>query len=362
MKDISEKQTFVGCDVSKETLDFALYVRGMRRCEFPVLHTGNNAKGLAEMARWLRKNGVDPKNAVVGMEHTGSCSDFAAEWLHSKGVTFVMLSPLAVKRWGPGSRAKTDVDDARVIADYLYTHREKLQPSSPVPAPIRRLRELRRARNLVVKSMCAAQHALGSFFSPEAKSVLEAALEAYKQQVKEIDKKLAKAVRADSDIAHNYALLTSIRGVGPVNAINAIVATRNFTTITDPRKYAKFAAVAPLECRSGTSVHKGAHVSPFGHRDLKSDLTCAAKSAIQHDPEISLYYQRQAAKGKPHGKIMNAIKFKLICRMFAVIKRRTPYVPLARFACAPSTTGKSESMRKKNFCGSMPQKFLGTTV
>lgn len=334
MKRISEKQAFVGCDVSKETLDFALYVHGESVNKFPGIQTGNDAKGLAAMVKWLKKNGVDPRETVVAMEHTGYYSDFAGKWLAAKNIDYVMLSPLAVKRWAAPARSKTDVEDARIIADYVYTHREKLEPATPMPPEIARLRELKRVRALMVKSQSACRHALSTIDSAEARKALQATVTDLGARIKAIDAELAKAACATPELAANYALLLSISGIGPINAVNTIVATRNFTTIRDPRKYAKHICVAPLKDKSGKSVDNGCHVSPFGHRALKADLTCAAKSAKNHDPEMRVYYKRHAAKGKPHGKIMNAIKFKLICRMFAVVKRGSPYVPMARYAAA----------------------------
>ena len=61
---------------------------------------------------------------------------------------------------------------------------------------------------------------------------------------------------------------------------------------------------------------------------IKANLSNAARSAIQNDPELRLYYDRKAKEGKEHGVIMNAVKFKLITRVFAVVKRRTPFVKL----------------------------------
>ena len=59
---------------------------------------------------------------------------------------------------------------------------------------------------------------------------------------------------------------------------------------------------------------------------LKADLTGAVRTCINHDKEIKKYYERKMAEGKAYGVVANAIKFKLLLRMFAVIKRQTPFV------------------------------------
>jgi hypothetical protein len=70
------------------------------------------------------------------------------------------------------------------------------------------------------------------------------------------------------------------------------------------------------------------NLSIFSRSIVKANLSNAARSAIKNDPELRLYYDRKAKEGKEHGVIMNAVKFKLITRVFAVVKRRTPFVKL----------------------------------
>ena len=47
---------------------------------------------------------------------------------------------------------------------------------------------------------------------------------------------------------------------------------------------------------------------------------------MSHDSELKEYWQRKKAEGKHAGCILNAIKFKIVLRMFAVVKRGKPYV------------------------------------
>ncbi|MCI1646716.1 MAG: hypothetical protein LKI39_13800 [Bacteroides sp.] len=54
----------------------------------------------------------------------------------------------------------------------------------------------------------------------------------------------------------------------------------------------------------------------------------AARNARIHDPEIKEYFERKTVQGKQFGIVMNAIKYKLVQRMFAVVKRGTPFVQL----------------------------------
>jgi len=55
-------------------------------------------------------------------------------------------------------------------------------------------------------------------------------------------------------------------------------------------------------------------------------------SAIQLNGEYKKYYQRRNTEGKNKMSTLNIIRNKLVFRVFAVVKRQTPYVDLTAFA------------------------------
>jgi transposase len=142
---------------------------------------------------------------------------------------------------------------------------------------------------------------------------------------KAIDKEIDSYMNEDTSIRKNYNLLTSIPGIGRIIALETIVLTENFTAISNPRKYACYIGIAPFKKESGTSVRKKTGVSKKGFSEAKADLSIAVLSAIRNNPSIRDYWIRKR-KEKCGGIVLNAIKFKLVLRMFAVIKRGTPYV------------------------------------
>ncbi len=70
----------------------------------------------------------------------------------------------------------------------------------------------------------------------------------------------------------------------------------------------------------------------MANKKLKSLLGMCVRTAIQFDSQIKQYYLRKVAEGKPRQLVMNNVKNKLIQRVFATIKRQTPYVPLMTYA------------------------------
>ncbi|MGE7423122.1 transposase, partial [Pedobacter suwonensis] len=85
------------------------------------------------------------------------------------------------------------------------------------------------------------------------------------------------------------------------------------------------AGVVPFKTRSGTSIKKKDRVSNIANKELKQELNQAAKTAMQHDPEIKAYATRKLEK-KPYPLVLNNVKFKLILRMFSLVKRKEKYV------------------------------------
>lgn len=347
MKDLSTLQHFVGCDVSKDTLDFALYGRGVDYRSFQHVRVDNTMEGFQAMRKWLRGLGVVMSDAVIAMEHTGYYSVALSEWCARKKVTFVLLHPLDVKNACGCGRNKTDKADAQFIADYVYTMREKLSPSQPESPVTGRLRQLRNERQLAVRTRASFLTMARTLTDAGSLRRVRKTAEALTAQVKAIEDSILKVIESEAQVLKNYRLLTSITGIGLVNAVTTIVATGNFTRFQTARQYAKFSCVSPLRRESGTSVRGGDHVSKAGHSEIKATLTEGARSAIHHDRQLKAYYERKRAEGKSHGCVMNAVKFKMICRMFAVIKRQTPYVALDLFRGAPkySSVGERRAAR-----------------
>ena len=107
-----------------------------------------------------------------------------------------------------------------------------------------------------------------------------------------------------------------------------LVYTVGFTAFGSSRQFATYIGLAPFAHRSGTSLNIPARVSFLAHKKLKGDISCGAASAMRFDQQLKVYYHRKIAEGKNKFVVQNAIRNKFIHRIFAVVKRGTPYVEL----------------------------------
>ncbi|MEM6845936.1 MAG: IS110 family transposase, partial [Bacteroidota bacterium] len=63
----------------------------------------------------------------------------------------------------------------------------------------------------------------------------------------------------------------------------------------------------------------------LANKDVKKLLHMAALSAINNCEELRSYYQRKVAEGKNKMSLINAVRNKLILRIFAVVRSNRKY-------------------------------------
>jgi transposase len=104
------------------------------------------------------------------------------------------------------------------------------------------------------------------------------------------------------------------------------VFTRGFSAFENGKQLACYCGVVPFNKLSGTSVRYKPGVSPFANKKLKKLLHLCALAALRFDTGLKAYYERKVAEGKNKMSIINAIRNKLILRIFAVLRDDRSYV------------------------------------
>ena len=321
---------FVGVDISKDTLDAAIYPAKDKKMDF--LHFDNIQKGLGEMMAWLKRRGIKSSEMVICAEHTGVYTNPLIAFADKRGLALSLNSPLDIKHSMGIARGKNDAVDAGRIAEYAHSHRDKLRFYEKPSEAIMKLQYLLTERRQYMRQRTALLNlnsAMGKYETPEARSRNESAIRHCEKLVKKVEDQMMGIIVNDQALKRNFNLVDSVKGIGLINAINTIVFTNNFKAFETPRRYACYIGVAPFDHTSGTSVKGKTQVSKICRTQQKAELSMAARSAIIHDPGLKRYYQRKMKEkggGKDaHGVVLNAVKFKLILRMFAVVKSGQPY-------------------------------------
>lgn len=322
-----KRDWYVGIDVSKKWLDVAIFVENSDLKEYFHTQVSNDKAGYKELIRWLKEHDVDATSCMYGMEHTGFYSDGLQQFLDKKDYKYTMLEPAVIKHYPLQPREKNDRLDAAKIADYLFRFKETIKLSRLPDKTMEELRSLHRERKFYVEDRVVYLNRKQVVGKEEAKR-LDKIISLLDKQVESIEEKIREIIRNDKALMESYLYLTSITGIAFVNAINAIVITQNFTVFKTARDYASYIGVAPHTKKSGATVRW--KPKPYKHCDLtaKADISQAAKIAIVHDVELKRFFERKLA-GKEDAdtirKAMNAVKFKLVLRMFAVVKQKHEY-------------------------------------
>ena len=321
---------FIGVDISKNTLDAAIYPAKDKKLDF--LHFDNTQKGLGEMMTWLKRRGVKPSEMIICAEHTGVYTNPLIAFADKKGLALSLNSPLDIKHSMGIARGKNDAVDAGRIAEYAHNHRDKLRLYEKPSEAIMKLQYLLTERRQYMRQRTALinlNSAMGKYETPEARTRNESAIHHCEKLVKKVEEQMMAVLCTAPDVKRNFDLVSSVKGIGLINAINTVVYTNNFKAFDTPRRYACYIGVAPFDHTSGTSVKGRTQVSKICRTQQKAELSMAARSAVIHDPGLKRYYQRKMKEkggGKDvHGVVLNAVKFKLILRMFAVVKSGQPY-------------------------------------
>jgi transposase len=323
---MQEKLT-IGIDVSKRTLDVYLKPSNLH------FKLSNDAAGFKNFRRQIKS--LVSENILIVMEHTGYYSLRLEKFLAKNGVSFCKIPALEIKRSLGVIRGKSDKIDARRIAEYGWLRRELLAPSAVSNDDIRQLRSLLNFRSKLVadrsgyitrlKEMiatgAAAPHDLQSNCQRQIITVLS-------QSVRKVEVEIQGLIKSNLSLQRSYQLLKSIKGVGMIVAAYMIAFTENFQKFKNARKFNCYAGLAPFGYESGTSIKGRSRVSHLANKQAKTLLNLAAASAIRHDQELKDYYQRRTSEGMKGMSCLNIVRSKIVARIFAVVKRQTPYEPI----------------------------------
>ncbi|MBS0425206.1 MAG: IS110 family transposase [Proteobacteria bacterium] len=330
-----KKNYFVGIDVSKHTLDVAFIVQQDTERATPCWKVfDNDDQGLWAMKTWLQNNHVPLQgDTLFVIENTGLYHRRLVNFCNKHQLQLCIENGAQVK-WSLGiARGKSDKVDSRRLATYAVRFADRLKPAAALHEGIQAIKDLITLRNRhIVQLSSLRTHLKELKATTQIKSVKELEkihlplIEAMKAVIKKIEAAIIKKIQAKELTKKQYRLLLSIPCIGPVTASYLIACTNAFTLCSSGKQLACYCGVVPFEYQSGISIKGKHHVHKMANKHLKSLLHLCAMSAIKYVQEIKDYFNRKVEEGKHKMSVINAIRNKLVLRVFAVIKNDTPFV------------------------------------
>lgn len=320
---------FIGIDVSKNTLDFTV----LKDKELLLQYRGSNdVSGIKLFWDQLRsQKDFHLKQVLFCMEHTGIYNQHLLQELYAKGAAICLQSSVHIKLSAGLQRGKNDKIDSLRIAQYAYKNRHELKLWQPKRQIIEQLKHLTGLRTRLLNAKKQLSTALGEltcFDAGSAKDVKQlcgTSLKALKDDIKKVEDQLDQVIISDAYLKRLFKIITSIKGIGKITAAEMIVCSNEFKDITEPKKFACYAGIAPFEHSSGSSIRQRTRVSHYANKTMKTLLHMSAIVAITYNEELRTYYQRKVAENKNKMLVINAVRNKLIWRVFSCVKANREY-------------------------------------
>ena len=315
----------IGLDIAKKKLD--VFVKKDNK---KVVYTkiSNNKEGFKALLRVLKKAEIPLLETLFCAEHTGLYNHALLAWVAENKLDLWLESALAIKKSSGLRRGKNDKEDAGNIASYAYKNQDSCNLWQVPREAVKELKKLSWAREKLLITISQYEKSIKErkeVGEDDVSNLFKNVQIALKKDLKALEKNISVCVNKDGNLSRLFDILTSITGIGPVTANAFIVETNEFTKIKEPKKMACFAGVAPFEHTSGSSIKGKSKVSHFASKKLKKLLRMAAIAVIKLPGELANFYKKLLAKGKEKMVAINALRKKLIDRIYACVKGNRKY-------------------------------------
>jgi transposase len=321
---------FIGIDVSKDTLDLNVVVDGKNLEHYCINNSTREIKStINKIMKLLKATGDD---TIFCMEHTGLYNLPLLKWLHSQQHKMWLESGVHIRKTLGMVRGKSDKVDSARIAMFAYVNRHQIKLWKPPRSVIEKIAALLSQRARMIKArkqLNTANQEQRKFVDKEIMSSLNKytykAVTVIDKQIEAIKEEILALIQADERLNRMYQIITSVDGIGFITASYIMVTTNEFININNAKKYACYSGVVPFEHTSGTSIRGKNRVSQMANKNIKTLLHMAALVSIKMKGDMRNYYDRKVSEGKNKMSVLNAIRNKLILRIFACVNQNREY-------------------------------------
>ena len=316
-------ETVIGIDISKLSLDLALI---STEGEVESFKIENKLLSIKRFFKKLSKT-YNMSQALICAEHTGHYGYPLKKVCLELNLALWLEGGAEIKQRSGVTRYKNDRVDAIRIADYAKRHLDKAKIQTFEDATLEAIRSLSSERELFIKERAKYKTQIKDLKGFMDETLYKARSKRLKKQeeslskaIKEIDQQIKALLESNEKLSEQKAILTSVDGIGEQVALHTIIATEAFTKFDSGRKFACHVGVAPFSFESGTSQRSRRKVSHKANIQLKTLFHMAALSAVKMKGEFRDYFERKVAEGKNKMTVINAVRAKLINRIFALIR------------------------------------------
>jgi transposase len=308
--------SFVGIDVSKENLDWA--VHDSREGG----QTTHDEAGLEALVARLQ----ELKPELVVLEATGGLEMSVLAALSVAGLPVAVVNPRQVRDFAraSGHLAKTDRLDAKCIAHFAAAMKPALTPMPE--ATTLELELILARRRQLIGMIVAEKNRLTGLLGPRrvvrVVSSVQRVIKALEKEVEKLDDELKTKIEQSPLWRAKDQLLRSVPGVGPGTSRTLLLDLPELGTL-DRKQIAALVGLAPFSFDSGKM--KGRRRIWGGRATVRSMLYMAVVTCTRYNPVIRAFYERLVAAGKPGKVALTACMHKLLTILNAMVKANRPW-------------------------------------
>lgn len=311
----------IGIDVCKDTLDLFEHESGQ------AYSIGNDATSIET---WL--DGREGR-LQLALEPTNRYHEAVAEAAYARGHDVYLIDPyrLSHYRAGLGRRAKTDPEDARLLARFLAREVGELRPWTPSTPGQQRFWQLLKRRSTLVRAKVQLRQSLTDMgtLQDEVDSLLRHCV----RMIAKVDRALLAQAK-ELGWSESIARCRAIPGVGPLTAM-ALVATWHRGAFSNVDAFVAFLGLDVRVRQSGRWQGRR-KLTKKGDGEIRRLLFNAAMQA-RRNALWEPYYLRMRDRGLSSTAAFVALSRKLAKVCFALLQNNSQFDPLAhRPACMPT--------------------------
>lgn len=328
---------YLGVDISKDNLDAAVCLPGDSEGMF-IGQFDNKTAGFRQLARKVNRLRKKRKAEAIHLvtEPTGGYELALVAYGHDQGWAVSLPNPKKIRDWaaGVGLRAKTDKQDALLLARYGAALQP--EPQERIPMPVQELESLLSRREDLKKLLRAEKNRLGNLqrrpHTPQAVlQSVQRVISTLEEEQKEIEAAIDDLIDQDPDMQDKTRKLRTIPGVGPTNVLPLLVLLIRWDLLTHglgtSRELTAYVGLDPRHYQSGQTVFKRATISRMGNRTMRRFLYMGALGGVRGQNPLRLFYERLVGRGKAKKVALVASARKILVWSWAIFQQDTIFEP-----------------------------------
>jgi transposase len=324
---------WLGADIAKANFVAELIAQE----EVALGEFGNDAQGFAALAERITAFKAQADTVIhLVVEPTGGYELALVAFAYEQGWLVSLPNPKQVRDWakGMGQRAKTDAQDARLLARYGAFCQPAAQ--AQLASEVSELDSLLKRRQDLEQMLQQEKNRLQEMatrpgIAPAVKSSLQQVVEALQEALRQVEEAIAAQMRQHAHLQEEAKRLLVLPGIGPKVVLPLLVLLYRWHTMTagegSTKGISAFVGLDPKTHASGRTNRQHLPISKMGNAEMRRLLYMGALSAVHGHNPLQTFYERLVGRGRPKKVAVVAAARKLLTWAWVLFSHQETWNP-----------------------------------